>query len=86
MATTSQELHINHSYAKESKDVGEEIGGLLVTGILYNVPERHYQSSPHLLRLKQMRKKTDCWEFSFSISVLLGGFNLWIGRILWILL
>lgn len=27
MATTSQELHINHTYAKESEDVGEEIEG-----------------------------------------------------------
>lgn len=37
MATTSQELNINHTYAKESEDVGEEIEGLLVTGFLYNV-------------------------------------------------
>lgn len=57
MATTSQDLHINHTYAKESEAVGEEIGGLLVTGFLYNVSARHNQSSPHLLLLKQMREK-----------------------------
>lgn len=37
MATTSQELNINHTYAKESEDVGDEMEGLLVTGFLYNV-------------------------------------------------
>lgn len=54
MATTSQELNINHTYAKESEDVGEEIERLLVTGFLYNVHDRHNQSTPHVLRLQQM--------------------------------
>lgn len=36
MATTSQELNINHSYAKESEDVGEEEEeGVLVTSFLH---------------------------------------------------
>lgn len=37
--------------------MGEEIGGLLVTGSLYNVPYRHNQSPPHLLLLNQMKEK-----------------------------
>lgn len=67
MATTSQDLHINHTYAKESEAVGEEIGGLLVTGFLYNVSARHNQSSPHLLLLTQMREKNSLfWIFFFN--------------------
>lgn len=54
MATPSQDLHINHTYAKESEAVGE---GLLVIGSLYNVADRHNQSLP---QLHQMRgKKSD---------------------------
>lgn len=54
MATPSQDLHINHTYAKESEAVGE---GLLVIGSLYNVADRHNQSPP---QLHQMRgKKSD---------------------------
>lgn len=41
MATASKDLHINHTYAKASEAVGEEIGGLLVTGSLRNVSDRH---------------------------------------------
>lgn len=51
MATPSQDLHINHTYAKESEAVGE---GLLVIGSLYNVADRHNQSPP---QLHQMREK-----------------------------
>lgn len=41
MATASQDLHINHTYAKASGAVGEEIGRQLVTGSLCNVSDRH---------------------------------------------
>lgn len=76
MATTSQELNINHTYAKESEGVGEEIGELLVTGILYNVCDRHNQSPAHLLLLKRVKEIQTTGELSFSVSVPHGVFSL----------
>lgn len=72
MATTSQELNINHTYAKVSEDVGEEIEGLLVTAFLYNVPDRHNQSTPHLLLLQHMEEtKQTSGEFIFQFVLFL---------------
>lgn len=79
MATTSQELNINHTCAKESKDVGEEIGGgVLVTSLLYGASQRHNQLPPRLFLLKQkgtLDKKTNCCRFHLLISPNLGGFD-----------
>ena len=57
MTTRSEDLRINHSYAKESRAVGEEIEGLLVRGSLHNVSDWHNQSPSHLLILKQRRSE-----------------------------
>ena len=71
MATPSQDLHINHTYAKESEAVGEEMGGggLLVIGSLYNVADRHNQSPPQLHQ-KREKKVTHYWRLYCLISVL----------------
>lgn len=35
----------------------KRLGGLLVTGFLYNAPDRHNQSPPQLLLLKETGRK-----------------------------